>query len=110
MYIGRLLKYAFRGKNKIAEQDIVKLARGISGPWAHLDLPMEERVFDFGDDEMRGRVKSRQRQRRYRKSMENYHSPGVGEGHYWREIRNEPFSWYDRESEDPYPHRNVLQR
>ena len=70
----------------------------------------KERVYDFGDDHMGGAVKDRQHQRRYRKNLENYNRAdgGVGEGHYWREIRNEPFSWKDRKDEDPYSHRSVL--
>ena len=107
LYIRKLLIFVSLGQRGIAK-NIAKEARGISGPWANLDLPMEERSYPFEDDELQGRDKDKERQRRYTKSLENYNKPGVGEGHYWREIRNEPFSWYDRTDEDPYPHRDFL--
>jgi len=108
MYIAKLLSYAAIGQESIAKY-IMKMARGISGPWSRLDLPMEERIWPFEDDFLFGRMKDKQNQRRYRKHLENYNSTGaVGEGHLWREIKNEPFSWYDRSSDDPYPHRSLL--
>jgi len=109
LYIANLLAFASMGTKRISKYD-VKTARGISGPWAHLDLPMEERVFPFGD-ELQQRDKGKKGQRRYTKGLANYNNDGrVGEGHYWRELRNEPFSWFDRETEDPYPHRSLLNR
>jgi len=106
MYIRKLLIFASCGRRRIAKYDI-KMAKGVSGPWAHLDLPMQERVFPFGG-ELNARDIQKKRQRRYRKGLENYNKPGVGEGHYWRELRNEPFSWADRGTEDPYPSRHML--
>jgi len=32
----------------------------------------------------------------------------ITEGYYWREIRNEPFSWYNRADDSPYPQRDTL--
>jgi len=117
LYVSNLLAFASMGPKRVAKYDIktakgisydIKTAKGISGPWAHLDLPMEERVFPFGD-EVQNREKSKLQQRRFRKGLENYNNDGrVGEGHYWRELRNEPFSWFDRGSEDPYPSRSML--
>jgi len=109
LYVSNLLAFASMGPKKVAKYDI-KTAKGISGPWAHLDLPMLERVFPFGD-EIQQRERGKQKQRRYRKGLENYNNDGrVGEGHYWRELRNEPFSWFDRGTEDPYPSRSLLSR
>ncbi len=109
LYITKLLGLASMGKKRVSKHEI-KIARGISGPWAHLDLPMEERVFPFGQ-ELQQREKSRQKQRRYRQGLENYNNDGrVGEGFYWRELRNEPFAWADRNFDDPYPSRNLLSR
>lgn len=109
LYVSNLLAFASMGPKRVAKYDI-KTAKGISGPWAHLDLPMEERVFPFGD-EIEQRERGKFQQRRYRKGLENYNNDGrVGEGHYWRELRNEPFSWFDRGSEDPYPSRSLLSR
>lgn len=106
LYISKLLAFAAMGKKRISKIEI-KTARGIAGPWSRLDIPMEERVFPFGT-ELEHREKGKQRQRRYTKGLENYNTPGVGEGHYWRELRNEPFSWFNRKTEDPYPHRSLL--
>ncbi len=109
LYVAKLLAFASMGPKKVSKYEI-KTAKGISGPWAHLDLPMEERVFPFGD-EVKQREKGKLKQRRYRKGLENYNNDGrVGEGHYWRELRNEPFSWMDRAFEDPYPSRSLLSR
>jgi len=109
IYIRKLLSFATLGPDKVSAYDI-KVAKGIQGPWAHLDLPMEERVFPYGT-EVETRMQQKQRQRRYRKGLENYNNDGrVGEGHYWRELRNEPYSWYNRSFDDPYPSRHLLSR
>lgn len=109
LYVSKLLAFASIGRKRIAKHDI-KTARGISGPWAHLDLPMEERVFPFGD-RLYDRMKAKQEQNRYTKGLQNYNNDGrVGEGHYWRELRNEPYSWFDREEDSPYPSRTLLTR
>ena len=110
IYICKLLAVAATGRINVS-QYTVKTARGISGPWSNLDLPMEERVYPFEEEEQRGRGKDKEYQRRYRKNLETYNSSGfVGEGHYWRELRNEPYSWYDRRDESPYPMRELLNR
>ena len=37
------------------------------------------------------------------KSLRNSHNNDfVGEGHNWREVRNEPYSWSNRKDESPY--------
>lgn len=110
IYIRRLIRCASQGKHEINKTKIVT-ARGISGPWANLDLPMLERVWDWDEesDNFSKRDESIRKQRRYRKGLENYNNDGsVGEGHYWRELRNEPYSWYSNESDSPYPMRSVL--
>lgn len=106
-YIKKLLLASLMGRDKFNDKVLNKVAKGIMGPWSRLDLPMEERVFPFGQ-ELDQRKKTKMKQRRYRKGLQNYHTPEVGEGHYWREPRNEPFSWADRGFNDPYPGRNVL--
>jgi len=106
-YLISLLELSCHGKNKLSKQKI-KLARGVSGPWANLDLPMKERVYDFEVENISGRSRDKKYQRRYYKGLENYNTQGVGEGHYWRELRNEPFAWSDRKEESPYPSRNLI--
>ena len=110
-YIRKLLRFVLSGQ-VFTSRDVVKVARGVAGPWSNLDLPMLERAFEWQDisDEVAGRQKDKQQQHRYRKGFENYNSEKVGEGHYWRELRNEPYSWYDRGTEDPYPSRSTLSK
>lgn len=88
------------------------VARGVAGPWSNVDLPMQERVFEWKDieEEVAGREQDKRNQPRYRMGLENY---GTGdyatpnEGFYWRELRNDPYS-FDDDSSNPYPHRNLL--
>jgi len=91
--------------NKI-DKVIIKEARGIQGPWGNLDLPMQERVFGWDEvaGETYGRDKDKRMQQRYLMGYDTYNKSGkVGEGYYWREIRNEPFAWKDRYTDSPYP-------
>lgn len=92
------------------ETDHEKVARGIQGPWGNLDLPMQERVFKWDDvsEETYGRRADIQKQRRYVMGLEDYHSPNVKVGYYFRELRNEPYLFSDSDTESPYPHRNLL--
>lgn len=84
-------------------------AKGFGGPWGRLDLPMEERVFEWDDvaEETSGRESDKMNQERYRMGLDNVKDNYPNEGYYWREIRNEPFS-FDDEDSNPYPHRNLL--
>jgi hypothetical protein len=109
LYISNLLSFASMGKKRVSQYDLTTAA-GVAGPWSRLDLPMLERKFPFGFG-LRSREKGKQKQKRYTKGLENYNGDGrVGEGHYWRELRNEPFDWMDRNFEDPYPSRYQLSR
>ena len=112
-YLIHLLSYARLGPDKVGHsKTMIKTARGVSGPWANLDLPLLERRFNWSDiaEEMAGRQRDKRNQTRYMKGFEYYNDPWgrVGEGHYWREIRNEPYKWSDRADESPYPHRSIL--
>lgn len=108
LYIRKLL--VISSKYKYLERDGLKMKQAaISGPWANLDLPMEERVWEYDDWYLRGRMKDKQKQRRYTKGLKNYNNDGrVGEGHYWRELRNEPYSWENIKTDSPYPRREYL--
>ena len=112
IYLRSLLQFASYGPRNVNSIKI-KTARSVSGPWANLDLGMRERVYGWWEeaDNFRGRDRDIRNQARYKKGLQAYNNNGsVGEGHYWREQRNEPFSWYDRNEEDPYPHRYTLTR
>ena len=107
LYLSKLLSFAAMGRKKVSQYDI-KTARGIMGPWSRLDLPMLERVFPFGSG-LKHRERGKQNQRRYTKGLQEYNNSGeVGEGHFWRELRNEPFLWANRSFDDPYPSRSML--
>lgn len=109
LYITNLLSFAVLGPEKISQYKI-KIAKGITGPWGNLDLPMGERVYPFSQTDLPETSKNKERQRRYRKGLENKNGPNMFEGHYWRELRNEPFDWDDRENSSPYPSRASLIR
>jgi len=111
-YLIDLLRLASGGE-AYAESFDYKTAKSIAGPWSNLDLPMLERVWPWRDEDenLRGRMRDIRKQTRYRMGLENYNGDGrVGEGFYWRELRNEPYSWYDRKEEEPYYERYVLTR
>lgn len=107
IYIANLLSaYYILGKE--SKQVI---AYGVDGFYSRLDVPMGERVFSFDEieEDLRGRSRDIKNQRRYRAGLEGYNYPYVNEGYYWREIRNEPYS-FDDEDNNPYPHRDSLWR
>lgn len=111
-YLCTILKFAMRGRNYVSQKRLVEAA-GVSGPWSNLNLPMKEREFQWSEieEEMQGKQKDIRNQRRYRMGLENYNNDGrVGEGFYWREIRNEPYLWSDRSTESPYAGRSLLNR
>jgi hypothetical protein len=82
----------------------------ISGPWSNLDLPMQERVWSYEDERenIEDGEMQKQKQQRYQ-IPDTYNDPyDIEEGFYYREEKNEPYSWEDRQEESPYPHRNLL--
>lgn len=103
-YLASLLKLVKKEKTRI-NNIIIKEARGVQGPWGNLDLPKLERVFSWDDiqEEVAGRDRDKRQQKRYRMGHDNY-SKGdkFGEGFYWREMANEPYSWDNRYTDSPY--------
>ena len=101
----KLLRCAKTGERKTNKIKL-KTASGVNAPWGRMNTPLLERAFPYSDieEEMQGKRDDIKRQHRYRKGLENYNDPSgkVGEGHYWREMRNEPFLWTDRFNESPY--------
>tara|TARA_Y100000310_G_scaffold344350_1_gene456664 strand:+ start:2708 stop:3496 length:789 start_codon:yes stop_codon:yes gene_type:complete len=111
-YLIDLLRLASGGET-YADSFEYKTAKAIAGPWSNLDLPMLERVWPWRDEDenLRGRMRDIRKQQRYRMGLENYNGDGrVGEGFMARELRNEPYSWFDRKDEEPYYQRYVLTR
>ena len=97
-YKMKLLRCYRAGENK-TNRIKLKTAAGVNAPWGRMDLPLLERTFPYSDieEEMQGKRDDIKRQDRYQKGFEAYNNDGrVGEGHYWREMKNEPFLWSDR--------------
>ena len=102
----KLLRCFRSGENKTNRLEI-KTAYGktVPGWWSNLELSEPERKFEYKDiaEEMYGKADDIKRQHRYTKGFEAYNNDGrVGEGHYWREMRNEPFLFSDRFNDSPY--------
>jgi len=127
IYICKMLLFALQGKEyisnyKLANHQDPKIVLAIwtsetgGGPWSNLDLPMQERKWDWDEEgENLGETeKGKQAQRRYRKGLMNYPKmtdPEEGFFWVWPDLqRNQPWSWYNRKYEDVYPHRDYLQR
>ena len=119
-YIINMLFFAKLGVEHV-NGEVLKLEKSaeysygnsISGPWANLDLPTEERVFSFDSesDHFKETEKAKQSQRRYRKPLINYNGiqdPSEGAFWVWYEPKNFPFEWKDREDESPYPSRPTM--
>lgn len=103
------IRYLLILYSKVITNKQVVTAKGVHGPYANLDMPMQERVFEWSaiSDEVHEREKDKQHQSRYTMGLEGYNDPYVNEGFVWRELKNEPFLW-GKEGENPYPHRNLL--
>lgn len=106
LYLDKLSKVAGKGKSFINSTFIAKTSdsRGLGGPFGNVDLPIQERVFTWDqiDEEMRGMSRDVRSHPKFRMALENNKDSIPSEGFVWKERNSEPFSWYDRETEDPY--------
>ena len=85
---------------------MVKAAQ-ISGPWANLDLPMKERVWEWdeGEDEYFGdRIRARREQIRY--NPENATKSGFY--YVWQDLTRDPYLFEDMKKDSPYKSRHSL--
>lgn len=98
---GVLEKVAFNG---------IDINSSIQGPYSNLDLPMQERVFEWKDidEETYARQDMKQKQPRYTSGRENQKPSDTQVGYYLRELRNEPYAFPYGEDEANYPYRKVL--
>lgn len=79
----------------------------ISGPWANLDLPIEERKWEWdeGEDEyFDNRKKSRREQIRY--NPENQTKSGFY--YVWQDLNLDPYRFEDMKEDSPYKSRHLL--
>lgn len=83
----------------------VKMAQ-VSGPWANLDLPMSERMWEWdeGETEYFGdRQKARRNQIRYNPEMDNN-----GFYYVWQDLSTHPYSFDDMKTDSPYKSRHLI--
>ena len=106
-----IIKHIISNLSKDIKKVSYSYNQGVEGPWSHLDLPMQERVFEWKDidEETMGRQEDKQHQRRYLMGLEDYDSQdGFKEGFYYRDLALEPYLFEDAGEESPYPYRSVL--
>ncbi len=80
----------------------------ISGPWANLDLPKEERMWEWDEGEeeyFANRQKSRREQIRY--NPENQTKSGFY--YVWSDLARDPYLFTDMKEDSPYKSRHLLQ-
>ncbi len=86
---------------------MVKAAQ-ISGPWANLDLPIQERVWEWdeGEDQyFADRQQARKEQIRY--NPENATKSGFY--YVWQDLSTAPYKFEDMKTDSPYKSRHSLQ-
>lgn len=88
----------------LSRYDIRKTAQ-VSGPWANLDLPMAERVWEWDseDDYLENRDRARKEQIRYNPET-------TKQGYYfvWDDPSRDPYLFEDMATESPYRSRSIL--
>lgn len=111
-YIRHLIKLIIKsihGGVKIASTGI-DMNSSVQGPYANLDLPMQERVFTWSDidEETYARQEMKQKQSRYTMGLEGSSPSESKVGFYFRELRNEPYPFPYGEDEANSPYRKIL--
>jgi hypothetical protein len=79
----------------------------ISGPWANLDLPMKERVWEWdeGEDEY---FDSRRRARREQIRYNPEDATKSGFYYVWQDLTRDPYKFEDMRKDSPYKSRHLL--
>lgn len=77
----------------------------VSGPWANLDLPMKERVWEWTEDEEDFDLRERAKRNQTR-----YNPEYTKEGFYyvWQDLTRDPYRFEDIQTDSPYKHRTQL--
>jgi len=79
----------------------------ISGPWANLDLPMKERIWEWDEGEEEyfdSRRRSRREQIRY--NPENATKSGFY--YVWQDLTRDPYLFEDMKKDSPYKSRHTM--
>lgn len=108
-YLVKILHTNLVAFEKVAFNGI-DMNSSIQGPYSNLDLPMQERVFEWKDidEETYARQDMKQKQQRYTAGREGQKSSDTQVGYYLRELRNEPYAFPYGEDEANYPYRKLL--
>lgn len=77
----------------------------ISGPWANLDLPMQERIWEWSEDEeyFENRERAKKEQIRY-----NPETNQQGFYYVWQDLNRDPYLFADMKRDSPYKSRHLL--
>lgn len=89
----------------IKKHKILNKKAQVSGPWANLDLPMQERAWEWDQDQdyFDNRQKAKREQTRY--NPENLES---GFFYVWQDLTRDPYSFDDIKKDSPYKSRLLL--
>ncbi len=102
-----ILSEMYRIKLINAYMKMTKESQSVSGPWANLDLPMKERMWEWegdGEDEyFESREKARKEQTRY-----NPENNKMGFFFVWQDLTRDPYSFDDMKTDSPYKSRHML--
>lgn len=111
-YIRHILKLIIKSTNSVVKgaSTGINMNSSVQGPYANLDLPMQERVFTWSDidEETYARQEMKQKQSRYTMGLEGSSPSESKVGFYFRELRNEPYLFPYGEDEANSPYRKIL--
>lgn len=95
IYRVKLIRHSFRNTRSAQ----------VSGPWANLDLPMKERVWEWSEDEeyFDTRTKAKREQTRY-----NPETNSQGFYYVWQDLTRDPYLFEDMQKDSPYKSRHLL--
>lgn len=91
--------------NVMARYAQIHKSAQISGPWANLDLPMKERVWEWDEDEeyFENRSKARREQTRYNPEYDKQ-----GFFYVWQDLTRDPYTFEDFKRDAPYKSRHLI--
>ncbi len=99
-----IMREIYRSKLISRYAKLHKMAQ-ISGPWANLDLPMKERVWEWEEDEeyFSSRTQARRAQTRY-----NPEYDAQGYFYVWQDLTRDPYKFEDFKTDSPYKSRHQV--
>ena len=77
---------------------------GISGPWSNLELPIEERVWEWDEDYFQEREKDKRSQIRYNPEE----AASTGAYYVWVDQTRDPYAFTDLQKDSPYKSRSTM--